>query len=304
MEAVGAALLAHVLRVEIRRHRARVDVEDAVPLLVGVVLGTLLASVLVIWVGATRYFETGSRYVTYFDESVQGLQKDSPVKYRGVEVGRVEQIRVAPDNHLIEVLVKIDLAEGVRNNVVAELKAVGINLDFAPVCDVNVNPNNPVIGVRSFGDAPDRVTAYARAAYLGLRAAGVLSCAKHFPGHGDTETDSHSSLPVLNFGKKRLEAIELVPFRNAVKCGVKSVMTAHVHLSQFDSDDKLPASLCEPKLFLRHKTAGRSARSAALLVGSMPGVVTNAQNAGSTFNSCRQVRTVFAQGVFSSLPMA
>lgn len=91
-----------------------------------VVLGTLLASVLVIWVGATRYFETGSRYVTFFDESVQGLQKDSPVKYRGVEVGRVEQIRVAPDNHLIEVLMKIDLAEGVRDNVVAELKSVGI----------------------------------------------------------------------------------------------------------------------------------------------------------------------------------
>ena len=91
-----------------------------------VVFGALLAAALIIWVGASRYFEHGSRYVTFFDESVQGLQKDSPVKYRGVEVGRVEEIRVAPDNRLIEVLMKIDLAAGVRNNLVAELKTVGI----------------------------------------------------------------------------------------------------------------------------------------------------------------------------------
>ncbi|HEY3489065.1 MAG TPA: MlaD family protein [Candidatus Deferrimicrobiaceae bacterium] len=91
-----------------------------------VVLGTLLAAALVVWVGASRYFERGSRYVACFDESVQGLQSDSPVKYRGVEVGRVEEIRVAPDNRLIEVLMKLDLPPGGRDNVVAELKSVGI----------------------------------------------------------------------------------------------------------------------------------------------------------------------------------
>ncbi len=91
-----------------------------------VVFGSLIAAALIIWVGASRYFEQGSRYLTYFDESVQGLQKDSPVKYRGVEVGRVEEIRVAPDNRLIEVLMKINLAEGVRSNLIAELKSVGI----------------------------------------------------------------------------------------------------------------------------------------------------------------------------------
>ncbi len=91
-----------------------------------VVFGTLLAASLIIWVGASRYFEKGTRYVTFFDESVQGLQKDSPVKYRGVEVGRVEEIRVAADNRLIEVLMNIDLAEGVRKNLIAELKSVGI----------------------------------------------------------------------------------------------------------------------------------------------------------------------------------
>ena len=97
-------------------------------LLVGlfVTLGLVLGTVLVIWVGASRYFEQGNRYVTYFDESVQGLQKDSTVKYRGVDVGRVDQIRVAPDNYLIEVVMKIDLTEDIRKGMAAELKSAGI----------------------------------------------------------------------------------------------------------------------------------------------------------------------------------
>jgi phospholipid/cholesterol/gamma-HCH transport system substrate-binding protein len=91
-----------------------------------VTLGLALGTVLVIWVGASRYFEPGNRYVTYFDESVQGLQKDSTVKYRGVDVGRVDRIRVAPDNHLVEVVLKIDLTEDIRKGMAAELKSAGI----------------------------------------------------------------------------------------------------------------------------------------------------------------------------------
>ena len=91
-----------------------------------VTLGLVLGTVLIIWVGASRYFEPGNRYATYFDESVQGLQKDSTVKYRGVDVGRVERIRVAPDNHLVEVVMKIDLTEDIRKGMAAELKSAGI----------------------------------------------------------------------------------------------------------------------------------------------------------------------------------
>jgi phospholipid/cholesterol/gamma-HCH transport system substrate-binding protein len=91
-----------------------------------VTLGLVFGTVLVIWVGASRYFEPGNRYATYFDESVQGLQKDSTVKYRGVDVGRVERIRVAPDNHLVEVVMKIDLTEDIRKGMAAELKSAGI----------------------------------------------------------------------------------------------------------------------------------------------------------------------------------
>lgn len=91
-----------------------------------VTLGLVLGTALVIWVGASRYFEPGNRYAAYFDESVQGLQKDSTVKYRGVDVGRVERIRVAPDNHLVEVVMKIDLTADIRKGMAAELKSAGI----------------------------------------------------------------------------------------------------------------------------------------------------------------------------------
>src|SRR5512135_3737943 len=89
-------------------------------------LGIILTVVAIIWVGATKYFEKGNRFVTYFDESVQGLQKDSTVKYRGVDVGRVEKIRVAPDNHLIEVVMKIKLKGELPRTHVAQLKPAGI----------------------------------------------------------------------------------------------------------------------------------------------------------------------------------
>jgi phospholipid/cholesterol/gamma-HCH transport system substrate-binding protein len=91
-----------------------------------VTVGVILGVVVIIWVGATKYFEKGNRYVTYFDESVQGLQQDSTVKYRGVEVGRVEQIRVAPDNRLIAVTMKVNLREDLPRNAVAQLKVAGI----------------------------------------------------------------------------------------------------------------------------------------------------------------------------------
>ncbi|HEY9074532.1 MAG TPA: MlaD family protein, partial [Desulfobaccales bacterium] len=91
-----------------------------------VTLGVILIVVAIIWVGATKYFEKGNMYVTYFDESVQGLQKDSTVKYRGVEVGRVEQIGVAPDNRLISVIMKINLKEDLPHTAIAQLKVAGI----------------------------------------------------------------------------------------------------------------------------------------------------------------------------------
>jgi beta-N-acetylhexosaminidase len=121
------------------------------------------------------------------------------------------------------------------------LRDLGVDLDFAPVCDVNNNPQNPVIGVRAFGSEPSLVAGYAQAVHDGLREAGVLSCAKHFPGHGDTDVDSHLALPVLPHGRDHLEAVELVPFR-ALLPHVPVVMVAHLACPQI-GDGALPATL-------------------------------------------------------------
>src|SRR6266487_2144618 len=109
-----------------------------------------------------------------------------------------------------------------------ELRASGINMNLAPVVDVNNNPANPVIGVRSFGEDPRLVARLGAAAVKGYGEAGVASCLKHFPGHGDTDVDSHLSLPTIPYTMDRLETIELVPFRSGITAGADSVMIAHV----------------------------------------------------------------------------
>ncbi|MEB3103134.1 beta-N-acetylhexosaminidase [Ferviditalea candida] len=109
-----------------------------------------------------------------------------------------------------------------------ELRLLGINMNFAPCIDVNNNPDNPVIGVRSYGENPELVGRMGTAAILGYQEAGVAAAAKHFPGHGDTNTDSHLDLPMIRHSMERLHAVELVPFRQAVEAGVDAIMTAHI----------------------------------------------------------------------------
>jgi beta-N-acetylhexosaminidase len=124
----------------------------------------------------------------------------------------------------------------------AELSALGIDWDLAPVADVNVNPANPVIGVRSYGEDPALVATLAAAFASGLASSGVLATAKHFPGHGDTTVDSHLGLPLITHDRARLEAVELVPFKRLIAEGVGAVMTAHVRFPAIESES-LPATL-------------------------------------------------------------
>ncbi|HUX42931.1 MAG TPA: beta-N-acetylhexosaminidase [Rectinemataceae bacterium] len=123
-----------------------------------------------------------------------------------------------------------------------ELHALGINWNLAPVTDVNVNPANPVIGVRSYGDDAEKVAELASAFAAGLADAGIMATAKHFPGHGDTEVDSHLGLPLIPHDLKRLEAVELLPFKRLISEGVASVMTAHVRFPALEPEG-LPATL-------------------------------------------------------------
>jgi beta-N-acetylhexosaminidase len=121
------------------------------------------------------------------------------------------------------------------------LRAVGFTMNLAPVLDVDSNPANPVIGARAFSSDPVRAAECAVAYAQGLRAGGVHACGKHFPGHGDTNVDSHLDLPRLAHGMERLEAIELVPFRAAVRSGIEAIMTAHVLFEALDPG--VPATL-------------------------------------------------------------
>lgn len=128
-----------------------------------------------------------------------------------------------------------------------ELRAMGINVNFAPVADVNVNPANPVIGVRSFGDRADRVAEYVAAQVRGYRDAGVAAAAKHFPGHGDTDVDSHSGLPRIPHTQDEVAAVDLPPFRAAIDAGVDLVMTAHIVVPSLDPSER-PATMSAPIL--------------------------------------------------------
>jgi beta-N-acetylhexosaminidase len=122
-----------------------------------------------------------------------------------------------------------------------ELAALGIGWDFAPVLDVHTNPDNPVIGERAFATDPDAAAAHALAFWRGLRGAGLVGCGKHFPGHGDTRTDSHLELPVVPHDLDRLRRIELAPFAAAARAGMEAFMTAHVLYPALDPDR--PATL-------------------------------------------------------------
>lgn len=121
-----------------------------------------------------------------------------------------------------------------------QARAMGVNWLFAPTVDVNNNPDNPVINVRSYGEDPAMVSAFAKAFIEGAQSAGALACAKHFPGHGDTATDSHIGLPVVDVGKNRLMSLELIPFRAAIEAGVAGVMSAHIALPQIETEMAAP----------------------------------------------------------------
>lgn len=127
-----------------------------------------------------------------------------------------------------------------------ELRAVGINMNLAPVLDVNNNPANPIIGDRSYGTQPEQVCTYGIAVMQGLEDNGIIPCGKHFPGHGDTLTDSHHVLPVVEADRARLDAVELEPFRQAISCGLQAVMTAHVRYPVLDAE--APATMSQPIL--------------------------------------------------------
>ena len=131
--------------------------------------------------------------------------------------------------------------------IARQCQRLGVHINFAPVVDVNSNPKNPIINNRSFGEDPERVANLGIAYMQGLHDGGVLACAKHFPGHGDTDADSHKTLPIITHTKERLDSIDLVPFQKMFQSGLGSIMVAHLYIPELDNTENL-ASTLSPKI--------------------------------------------------------
>ncbi len=148
-----------------------------------------------------------------------------------------------PGNMALGAAGDIELARKAGQAVARELRGAGINMNLAPVLDVNNNPENPIIGVRSFGEDPQQVAALGTAFIQGMQAEGVIACGNHFPGHCDTDTDSHLDLPIIRHERERLEEVEFYPFKEAIKAGLDSIMTAHIYFPAIESEEGIPATL-------------------------------------------------------------
>ncbi|RKY47842.1 MAG: hypothetical protein DRP91_06945 [Candidatus Neomarinimicrobiota bacterium] len=192
-----------------------------------------------IWSGNVH----GARY--YIDK-MQEMAKIPLVFVADFERGVGLQYRGAvefPPNMAITATGNPAYAYLVGKAMAREARSLGFNMTFAPVVDVNINPDNPIINTRSFSEDPKVVARYAIQFMKGCHEVGIGCVAKHFPGHGDTETDSHLNLPVINASADRLEKVELYPFREMIKNNVDAIMSAHIYVPAIEEEERIPATL-------------------------------------------------------------
>ena len=156
---------------------------------------------------------------------------------------RLDSTYAFPWNMTLGAISNNKLVEETGRLIGEHCKRLGVHFNFAPAVDINTNPKNPIIGNRSFGEDRDNVTAKGLAFMTGMQSAGTLANAKHFPGHGDTEDDSHYKLPTINFSAKRIDSIELYPYKKLIKEGLSSVMVAHLNVPSLEKQSGLPSSL-------------------------------------------------------------
>lgn len=158
---------------------------------------------------------------------------------------RLDSTYVFPWNMTLGAITQDSIVAKVGQRIGVQAHRLGVHINFAPDLDLNTNPDNPIIGNRSFGEDRANVSRKGIAYAKGLEEAGVLSCGKHFPGHGDTSVDSHKAMPVIPFDRQRLDSVELYPFRRAIDAGISSIMVAHLSVPALELDADRPASLSE-----------------------------------------------------------
>ncbi len=156
---------------------------------------------------------------------------------------RIDSVFRFPWQMTLGAVQDIELIYKMGYEIGKQCNRLGVHINFAPVVDVNSNPKNPIIGNRSFGQDPNKVAKHSIAYMKGLQDAEVLACAKHFPGHGDTDTDSHKTLPTLNHSRLRLDSVDLIPFKEMIDSGLGSIMVAHLNIPELDNSENSSSSL-------------------------------------------------------------
>lgn len=197
-------------------------------------------------IGGVIYSNGDAKKQALLNNELQGVSKIPLLIGMDAEWGlsmRLNNTYAFPWNMTLGAIQDDLLVEQAGRHIGEHCKRLGVHFNFAPVVDINTNPENPIIGNRSFGESRNNVTNKAAAFMRGMQGAGVLANAKHFPGHGDTDQDSHKTLPTVNFTKKRIDSIELYPYRKLIKEGLSSVMVAHLNVPSLESKKGLPSSL-------------------------------------------------------------
>jgi beta-N-acetylhexosaminidase len=196
--------------------------------------------------GGILYMKNSADDIARFNNSVHQVVQVPLLTAIDGEWGlamRVDGVTAFPKAMTLGAVQNPKLLYAMGLEVANQMKQVGINVNFAPVADVNCNPLNPVIGTRSFGENPHIVAERSVMYMLGMQNGGLLAVAKHFPGHGDTHTDSHLALPKLDHSRERFDSLELVPFNALIKNGIGGVMSAHLEIPALESTIGVPASL-------------------------------------------------------------
>jgi beta-glucosidase-like glycosyl hydrolase/CubicO group peptidase (beta-lactamase class C family) len=199
-------------------------------------------------IGGVIFFEGSRDLQVDFTQRINKISKIPLIIAQDAEWGtgmRLTEVEDFPYQMTLGALQDDSLIYMMGSAVAWQCHDIGVNINLAPVADVNNNPLNPVINYRSFGEDPQKVANKAAMYMKGMQDHGILACAKHFPGHGDTDVDSHTGLPVIRGDRKRFDSVELIPFRRLIDDGVGAVMTAHISVPGLDDTPLLPATFSQ-----------------------------------------------------------
>lgn len=198
------------------------------------------------YIGGIIFSKGGPKQQVQLNNEFQALSRTPLIMAMDAEWGlamRLDSTFAYPWNMTLGAISDNKIIQKIGKRIGEHTKRIGMHINFAPVVDININPANPIIGNRSFGEDKYNVTEKSVAFMKGMQEAGIISNAKHFPGHGDTDADSHLSLPTINFTRERIDSIELFPYRRLIKEGLGSVMVAHLNIPALDARPNFPSSL-------------------------------------------------------------